>query len=75
MQCSIIVTNINLSNFNTQNVINMNLMFCNCESLSKLDLSNFNSQNITEEDFALQNCISLKTKKIITKDNVTFFPT
>ena len=32
--CSLL-TNINLSNFNTQNVIDMSLMFFLCESLKK----------------------------------------
>ena len=32
-------TNINISNFNTSNVINMENMFCGCENLINLDLS------------------------------------
>jgi len=35
---------INLSNFNTQNVINMNAMFERCSSLKEINLSNFNTQ-------------------------------
>ena len=41
------LTNINLSNFNTQNVINMASMFSGCSSLINLNLSNFNTQNAT----------------------------
>ena len=41
------LTNINLSNFNTQNVTNMDNMFSGCNSLKSLDLSNFNTQNVT----------------------------
>ena len=33
--------NIDLSNFNTQNVINMSRMFYGCKSLTNIDLSNF----------------------------------
>ena len=41
------LTNIDLSNFNTQNVTNMYSMFCGCNSLTTIDLSNFNTQNLT----------------------------
>ena len=34
------LTNLNLSNFNTQNVTDMTNMFYGCNSLTKLDLSN-----------------------------------
>ena len=35
------LTNIDLSNFNTQNVTNMSYMFYECSSLTNIDLSNF----------------------------------
>ena len=35
--------NINLSNFNTQNVTDMKSMFSECESLKNIDISNFNT--------------------------------
>ena len=39
---------LDLSNFNTQNVIDIEYMFNNCHSLSSsLDLSNYNTQNVT----------------------------
>ena len=41
------LTNINLSNFNTNNVINMGSMFYKCSSLTNLNLSNFNTNNVT----------------------------
>ena len=41
------LTNLNLSNFNTQNVTNMSFMFSECDSLTNINLSNFNTQNIT----------------------------
>ena len=37
---------LDLSNFNTQNVINMRNMFSNCNSLISLNLFNFNTQNV-----------------------------
>ena len=43
--CSSLIS-LDLSNFNTQNVTNMNCMFDNCSSLISLDLSNFNTQHV-----------------------------
>ena len=40
---------LDLSNFNTQNVINMNGMFSFCSKLGKLVLSNFKTQNVLFE--------------------------
>ena len=40
------LTNINLSNFNTQNVINMASMFSGCNSLININLPNFNTRNV-----------------------------
>ena len=58
--CSKLI-NINLSNFNTQNVINMNRMFYGCSSLKNLDLSNFNTQNVTDMNGMFAGCKSLKS--------------
>ena len=41
------LTNLNLSNFNTQNDTNRNSMFSYCYFLTNLNLSNFNNQNVT----------------------------
>ena len=53
------LTNINLSNFNTQNVTNMSHMFSFCESLTNINLSNFNTQNVTDMSWMFSGCISL----------------
>jgi surface protein len=37
------LTNINLSNFNTQNITNMSDMFSHCKALININLSNFNT--------------------------------
>ena len=50
------LTNLNLSNFNTQNVKNMNGMFSDCESLTNLNLSNFNTQNVINMDLMFSHC-------------------
>ena len=37
---------LNLNNFNTNNVTNMSWMFCRCSSLNELNLINFNTNNV-----------------------------
>jgi len=61
------LTNINLSNFNTQNVISMRTMFCVCSSFINIDLSNFNTQNFNDMVIMLAGCSSLKKEGAIEK--------
>ena len=44
------LTSLNLSNFNTNNVLEMSYMFYNCSSLRSLDINNFNCDNIKTTD-------------------------
>ena len=53
------LTNIDLSNFNTQNVINMSYMFNRCNTLTNIDLSIFNTQNVTYMSGMFSGCNSL----------------
>ena len=62
----LILTNLNLSHFNTKNVTNMNSMFSGCNSLSNIDLSNLNTQNVNNLNFMFSECNSL-IKKIFKK--------
>ena len=63
------LTNLNLSNFNTQNVTNMSSMFAGCNSLTNLNLSNFNTQNVTNMSYMFLGCQSLTKENLITKNN------
>jgi len=54
-----LLTNINLSNFNTENVISMRSMFWECSSLNNINLSYFNTKNLTNMDFMFWGCSSL----------------
>ena len=54
------LTNIDLSNFNTQNVTNMSYIFYGCNSLKNINLSNFNTQNVTNMGSMFSRCKSLK---------------
>ena len=44
--CSLLTT-INLSNYNTDNINDMSDMFSNCSSLLSVNLSKFNTSNVT----------------------------
>ena len=62
------LTNLNLSNFNIQNVTFMSDMFNGCNSLINLNLSNFNTQNVTFMFDMFNGCYSLEKDNIITKE-------
>ena len=53
------ISSIDLSNFNTQNITNMEYMFFDCNSLSSIKLSNFNTQNVTNMGYMFFECKSL----------------
>ena len=60
--------NIDLSNFDTKKVNNMENMFIDCISLKKLDLSNFNTQNVKNMKNILAGCSNLRRNNIKTRD-------
>ena len=64
------LTNIDLSNFNTNNVTYMNGMFGECTSLTNINLSNFNTNNVTDMNGMFYGCKKLKNEKIIIKDKM-----
>ena len=45
--------------FNTANVTDMGLMFCDCSNLTNLNLSSFNTSNVTNMHSMFQSCYSL----------------
>ena len=53
---------LNLSNFNTNNVTDMNCMFFQCKSLNELNISNFNTNNVTNMSGMFFGC-SIQIKK------------
>ena len=58
---------LNLSNFNTNKVKNMNKMFENCESLIKLNISNFKINRETKTLNMFDGCPNLKKSNKIKK--------
>ena len=55
-----IAEEINLTNFNTDNVKNLHLMFGLCTNLSNLDFSKFNTKNLIDASCMFWLCWSLK---------------
>ena len=58
------LTNIDLSSFDTKNLINMVWIFLGCKYLTNVDLSSFDIKNVTKMENMLKDCKSLKTIKI-----------
>ncbi len=69
------LTELDLSNFNTENVTNMQDMFFGCSKLTELDLSNFNTENVTNMISMFRDCSSLTNLNLSSFDtrNVTDF--
>ena len=57
-QCSSLIF-INLSNFNSNNIINMSGMFSYCSSLSSINFSNFNTSKVINMSSMFLGCSSL----------------
>ena len=53
------LTSLDLSNFDTSKVTNMNSMFNYCSGLTSLDLSHFDTSNVTSMDSMFYNCYGL----------------
>jgi surface protein len=57
--------NLNLRNFDTSNVTDMQSMFCECKSLTSLDLSSFHTGKVTLMSRMFYNCINLETANLV----------
>ena len=62
---------LNLNNFNTNNVTNMRFMFDGCSSLKELNLNNFNTNNVTYMRGMFRGC--LEELKLKLKVNLRVF--
>ena len=67
------LTSLNLSSFNTNNVIDMSYMFSGCSSLTNLDVSNFKTDNVTDMSYMFSGCSGLTSLDVSSfkTDNVT----
>ena len=57
--CCYALEKIDLTNFNTQNAINMGYMFLGCTSLLSLDVSSFDTKNVVFMDYMFSSCDKL----------------
>ena len=55
---------LNLTNFNTNNVNDMSYMFANCSSLKELNLTNSSTNNVINKSHMFDGCPSEIRKKI-----------
>ena len=53
------LTSLDVSNFNTANVTDMEYMFTYCKKVPSLDVSNFNTANVTHMDYMFNECYAL----------------
>jgi len=58
------IKSINLTNFETSNIINMFFMFTFCELLEEIDLSSFNNKDKSKMLYMFNGCKSLKLIKL-----------
>ena len=54
------ITHIDLSNFDTKNVVNMKRMFYDCDNLESINLTNFNTRYVTNMECMFGNCKRLR---------------
>ena len=59
---------LDISNFNTINVLNMSHMFLSCKSLEKINLSNFRINNVINMNLMFIGC-SNNLKKLVKEQN------
>ena len=55
-----LVTDLDISSFDTSYATNMNCMFSRCTNLTELDLSSFDTKNVTDMEGMFSNCSNLK---------------
>ena len=58
-RCCEIINSIDLSSFNTSEVINMSYMFFNCYNLTSINFGSFNTTNVREMSSMFYNCNNL----------------
>ena len=67
--CSSLSSLPDISQWNTNNVINMDYMFSRCKSLSSLpDISKWNTNNVTNKYHIFFGCINIIISKIISSE-------
>ena len=69
--CESLISIPDISNWNTNNIINLNYMFYNCRSLKSLpDISKWNTNKVIDISYMFFNCSSLQNLPDISKWNI-----
>ena len=76
----IYINSIDLSNFNSPNIVSMSYMFYNCQNLMHINFTNFKTSNVRDMNYTFYNCIALAsldlssfdTTKVISMDYMFF---
>ena len=55
------ITSLDVSNFDTSKVTEMDMMFCDCKALEVLDLSSFDTSKVADMFCMFDSCKSLTT--------------
>ena len=63
------ITYIDLSNFNSSQVVTMSYMFSGCSSLTSLNLANFDTSQVNIMNYMFNGCSSLKSLNLSSFDN------
>ena len=58
------ITEIDLSNFEFSNIIDMNHIFSGCTSLKRIEFGDFNTQNVVDMSYMFYNCTSLDSLEL-----------
>ena len=58
------LTDINLSSFNTNHIINLFAMFHNCSALTDINLSSFDTNQVTNMSWMFFDCSSFNTNQV-----------
>ena len=65
---------LNLNNFITNNVTDMESMFCGCSSLKELNLNNFNTNHVANMRYMFYECsVDLKWKNQSENKNIEYY--
>lgn len=59
---------INLDDYDTTHITDMDFMFCNCLNVKELNVNNFNTSNVVGASFLFSNCINLSSLCLVRWD-------
>jgi len=67
-RCCEKITSINLSSFNSKNVVDISYIFCGCSKLKNINLDSFNTKNVKTMRNTFRDCYSLNNLNLLSFD-------